>query len=81
MTLPSHDEFLRERFDQLKGQAQSLVTSIASEGTSQYAALASIVPALLELAAYFKEPLAFEVDPGALALKKSVMEAVGPLVK
>lgn len=81
MPLPTHDEMLRAMFDRLKADAQSLVTSIASEGTSQYESLGAMVPTLLELSAHFKEPLAFEVDPRSLALKKAVMEAVGPLVK
>lgn len=80
MALPTYDEMLRERFEARKREAQSLVSKIASDSSSQYAALDALVPELLLLAAHFEEPLAFEVDPVEVALKAKVLSVLGPIV-
>lgn len=80
MAIPTHEELLRERFNQRKAEAQSLVSKIASDSTSQYMALDALVPELLELAAHFGETITFEVDPAEVALKAKVMGVLGPIV-
>lgn len=80
MPLPTHDALLRERFNARKAEAQSLISTIVAESGSQYAQLEAIAGELMELAAHFKEPLAFEVDAEQVALKQRVMELLGPIV-
>lgn len=80
MTLPTYDALLRERFEATKAKAQSLIAEIVSESSGRYEQLEAIAPDLFELAAHFKEPLAFEVDTEAVALKQRVMELLGPIV-
>jgi len=81
MALPTHDELLRERFETAKREAQSLISAVVTDSGSQYAKLETIAGELFELAAYFREPLAFEVDPEAVALKQRVMTLLGPIVE
>ena len=81
MTLPTHDELLRERFEALKIQAQDLVAKLTSDSIREYEALGDIAPQLVELATHFSEPLAFQADPAAVAKKRQVLEAFGSLIK
>lgn len=81
MALPTYDELLRAVFNDRKAQAQNLIGMVVSESASQYAALETLAPELFALAAYFKEPLIFEVDVQQALLKQRVMEVLGPIVK
>lgn len=81
MSLPTHEALLREQFESLKAQAQSLVATIAESASPQYAALSELLPRLQEYAAFFKEPIAFTVPSGSgLAMKAAVIQAIGPTV-
>lgn len=80
MTLPTHDELLRERFETLKAQAQDLVQKLTSDSIREYQTLAAIVGPLTELAQHFGEPLSFDADAQAVATKRLVLEAFGSLV-
>ena len=81
MTLPTHDELLRERFESLKLQAQDLVLKLTSDSVREYESLGAIAGPLVELSPYFKEPLTFEADGAAVEKKRQVLELFGKLVK